>query len=403
MRVEQRREDVLHHHQEPDPVGKPLAAKQQQMQDPDRVENGDADDAPLHCDVQRLVMRIADHFGGRLVMTTGRRDPLEQSARRARAVAHDRRLREEAERFPPEFQPQSHRSRLAPFHIAPVVPGKPLRGLPQMRRGLPGKNGSGEQGGGDDRNAAPSQVKQREHAEHDRNGNERRARHHHEDHVDEEAERERREQGGEPVPLLAQQHHDRIGERDRAECELLALVDVVLDEDAALGRIGLERKIGIEGDQPRHHRQQRAGHQKGDEHPVPARRALEMIEQDRQHEQLDGRIDRIEARAPGRIRPQRPDQRENDQRDRRRTDRTLQRLQEGAEVEERHHAEQHQRVEDPRKRRRPGQRGRGQDRKQVDRLAPGRRTAQAPPQHLAGGLPGKCRRLACHLPPPRAR
>ena len=48
----------------------------------------------------------------------------------------------------------------------------------------------------------------------------------------------------------------------------------------------LEREAGIEQHQPGHRHQQRAGDQKGDEHPHAARRALEMIEQQRQHQQL---------------------------------------------------------------------------------------------------------------------
>ena len=224
------------HDQQADPVGKSIAAKQPKVQNPDRIEDDDADDAPLHGNVQRLVMRVADHLGGGQVLTAGRCDALEQSARRAGAVPHDRRLREEAEGLSPEFQPQAGRGRLAPFLVAGVVAHERVGGLAQLRRGLPGDSGARKQSDGDDRDAAPSQVQQREHAEQDRDGDERGARHHHESHVDEEAERQRREQTGDPVALLAQQHHDRIGQRDRAQGELLALVDVVLDEDAAFER-----------------------------------------------------------------------------------------------------------------------------------------------------------------------
>ena len=39
------------------------------------------------------------------------------------------------------------------------------------------------------------------------------------------------------IRFVAQQADDRIGQRDRAQRELLALVDVVLDEDAARSRL----------------------------------------------------------------------------------------------------------------------------------------------------------------------
>ena len=55
-----------------------------------------------------------------------------------------------------------------------------------------------------------------------------------------------------------QQRDDRIGQRHRAQREFLALVDIVLDEDAAFGVSGsLQREAGIERDDPRHHHQQR--------------------------------------------------------------------------------------------------------------------------------------------------
>ena len=46
--------------------------------------------------------------------------------------------------------------------------------------------------------------------------------------------------------FVAQQRDDGIGKRDRAEREFLALVDVILDEDAALGAAhGLSERAGL--------------------------------------------------------------------------------------------------------------------------------------------------------------
>ena len=82
-------------------------------------------------------------------------------------------------------------------------------------------------------------MQQRKYRKHDRHRDQRRARHHHESHVDEEAEGDRSEQHGQHDPLCSQQHDDRVGQRDRAQREFLALVYVVLDEDAA------HRKFGV--------------------------------------------------------------------------------------------------------------------------------------------------------------
>ena len=171
---------------------------------------------------------------------------------------------------------------------------------------------------------SPFQVKQREHRQHDRHGDQRRPRNDDERHVDDEAQRDRAEQQRRHNSSGAQQLDDRIGQRHGAQCEFLALIDIVLDRNAVLGA-GLQRERRIERHDPRHRHQQDAGHQKGDEHPQAARRALEMIEQHRQHQQFRGRADRIEPRAPWRVRPQRSDGRQRKQRDRHRADRTLQR------------------------------------------------------------------------------
>ena len=60
VRVEQRGEHVLHHDEQSDPGDEALAAEQQQMHQPHRVQQDDPDRSPLHRDVQGLVVRIAD-------------------------------------------------------------------------------------------------------------------------------------------------------------------------------------------------------------------------------------------------------------------------------------------------------------------------------------------------------
>ena len=71
---------------------------------------------------------------------------------------------------------------------------------------------------------------------------------------------------------------------------------------------GFSERLGSICDDPRHHHQQGAGHQECDEDPHPARRALEMIEQPRQHQQLEGGTDGVKPRAPCRVRPERADE-----------------------------------------------------------------------------------------------
>ena len=136
---------------------------------------------------------------------------------------------------------------------------------------------------------------------------------------------------------FAQQRNDGEGKHDRAQQEFLALVDIVLDEDAVIHRLAgdLECKAGINRDDPGRDRHQRAGHQECDEYPHAARRTFEMIEQERQHEQFGRGAQGIGARAPGRVRPQRSQRRERNESDRQRADRPLQRSQERPQFERR--------------------------------------------------------------------
>ena len=119
--------------------------------------------------------------------------------------------------------------------------------------------------------------------------------------------------------------------------EFLALGDIVLDEDAVTHRLAgtFSVRLGSNRDDPGRDRQQRAGRQERDEYPHAARRALEMIEQERQHEQLRRGAQGISARAPGRVRPQGSQRRQRNERNRKRTDRALQRTQERPQFERR--------------------------------------------------------------------
>ena len=102
MRVEQRGEDILHHDQETDPVGEPVASEEEQVQEPHCVKHYNTDTAPLHRDVECLVVGISNHLAAGLVGSV-RGDALKKASRRARAVANQRRLGKEAERLAPEF------------------------------------------------------------------------------------------------------------------------------------------------------------------------------------------------------------------------------------------------------------------------------------------------------------
>ena len=135
----------------------------------------------------------------------------------------------------PELQPQAYRCRLVPFLIELIIPQKRRRGSAQMRRRCPGHPRQRSRHAGDDDNASPFQVKQREHRKHDRHGNQRRSRNDDKHHVDQEADGNRNQRHCQPVFLRAQQSDDGIGKRHRAQREFLALVDVILDRDAVFG------------------------------------------------------------------------------------------------------------------------------------------------------------------------
>ena len=231
-------------------------------------------------------------------------------------MADDRRLGKEPQRLLPEFEPQPDRCRLIEFLVEPVVPSKRLRGLAQRRRGLPGHGGECGPHTQNDDNAAPPQMQQCKYREHDRHRNQRCARHHQKRHVDEEAEGDDGEQQGQRDPLCPQQHDDRVGQRDRAQREFLALGYVVLDEDAARRKFrGPQRKFGMEKYHPGYQHQQCARDEERYEYPRPAPRPLEVIEQHWKHQEFRGRAHGIKPRAPGSVRPQSSDKRQNKQGD----------------------------------------------------------------------------------------
>ncbi len=173
--------------------------------------------------------------------------PLEQSARRTRTVADDRRLGKELQRFLPELEPQI-RSTSEYFRSCRAdsrwtkVSGRRL----QVRRRRPGQSRHDDQDAEDHQAGSPFQMKQREYRQHDRDRDHRRPRDDHERHVDDEAERDRDKHQRLPDPVCLQQADDRIGQRHRTQRELLALVDVVLDEDAASPRLagGFSERLG---------------------------------------------------------------------------------------------------------------------------------------------------------------
>ena len=102
MRIQQRGEDILHDDHQPDPDRQTVAAKQQQMDQPHRIERDDTDHAPLHRHVQGLIVRIGDDFG--MDANLADRGLLKQAARGSGTVSDHRRVTT-TQRFLPELQP----------------------------------------------------------------------------------------------------------------------------------------------------------------------------------------------------------------------------------------------------------------------------------------------------------
>ena len=164
-------------------------------------------------------------------------------------------------------------------------------------------------------------------------------------------------------------------------------------------RLGFSERLGSYRDEPRHHHQQRAGHQECDEDPHPARRPFEMIEQPGQHQQLEGGTDGVKPRAPCRVRPERADKSQTDQRERQIADRLFQQSPVGPPVHHPRHGAEPARHEDRQQRRRPGQRERGQNCKDVRNRRPQRPVSPVPPHQGHR----RSRSAQAHALPPRAR
>ena len=322
---------------------------------------------------------------------------------RARPVADDRRLGKEAAAIFARYSSRSPTDVGRLFRLVElIVPDKGVGRLPQLRRRRESQAPAmHDHHAENDQAGSPFQMKQREHGQHDRDRDHRRSRDDDERHVDDEAERDRAQQQRLPDPVRPQQTDDRIGQRHRAQRELLALVDIVLDEDAAPPGLvgGLQRKAGLHHHQPRHHHQQGAGHQECDEDPHSARRPFEMIEQPRQHQQLEGGTDGVKPRGPRRVRPERADKSQTDQRKRQIADRLFQQAPVGPPVHHPRHGAEPARHEDRHQCRRPRQCERGQNGKDVRNRRPQRPVSPVPPHQRHRWS----RSAQAHALPPRAR
>ncbi len=248
-------------------------------------------------------MRIADNIGGGADLADG--GLLEQSARRPRTVPDDRSFGKQPQRLLPVLQPQADRRRDVFLLVQIDNPARRSRWSCATAATLP-------------RPAPPAAItahammtlvrhfrcKQREHRQHDRHRHQRRPRNDHERHVDDQAQRDRAEQQRQPNSSRAQQGDDRIGEHHRAQREFLALVDIVFDRARRMRRRGLSAESV---DRTRRSTTSPSTGCRTPKRPMNTcsapRRALEMIEQHRQHQQFCGRADRIKRAAPWRVRP----------------------------------------------------------------------------------------------------
>ena len=247
-------------------------------------------------------------------------------------------------------------------------------------------------------------MERREYRQHDRHGDQCRARNDDEQHIGDETQGEDDEQRRRQFSVGSQQRQNWKGQRHRAQREFLTLIDIVFDEDSSAGiigaphNIGLERQTWLEKNQPGYRQQQRAGHQKGNEHPRAARRTLEVIKQQWQHQQFHGRAHRMEAYAPCRVRPQCPDQRQRKERDRQGANRVRQRPRECAQIQRRNQCDNPKCGGNRDAGRRPRQHNRDENRQQIDAEAPRRRIAAMRRERPRAGItPGS--RLAASVIP----
>jgi hypothetical protein len=98
----------------------------------------------------------------------------------------------------------------------------------------------------------------------------------------------------------------------------------------------------IERDDAGNEREQRAGNQEGDEDRHSAWRAFEMIDQERQQQELADLAELVHALMRGRIRPEQAREHQREKGDRQYARRPLQRLQKRARLDGRHQRDQPQ-------------------------------------------------------------
>ena len=144
--------------------------------------------------------------------------------------------------------------------------------------------------------------------------------------------------------------------------------DPILERDSDV--FDAPRRDRGEIDVPGQRQQYRRRSREPDQHPVAARRTLELQEQQRNGEQLGERVEPADALAPRHRRPCHPDDAEKHEAYRQRTRRRTQNARQQHEVDRRHHG-RHERDEpqadqDRGRRRRPRQRNRDPDRERVD-------------------------------------
>src|SRR6202048_1639914 len=163
MRMEQRRDDILRDHDQAAPAHDPLRAKEQrQVRDPHGVHDSDTEQPELHCDRQRLLMRVLrdDRRGA-----AGADDAAKLLLDRAGAVTEHRGGGDETQRFLPEFQTLARRGvrvlRLIEMDLASDLQDA----LAQIIGGEPGDRPDQNARDEDAEHAAPAEQTQAEQSE----------------------------------------------------------------------------------------------------------------------------------------------------------------------------------------------------------------------------------------------
>ena len=283
----------------PDPRRERSSGEQQEMVEPHRVEQQDAEQPPLHRDGKCLVVRVADDLG----LQPGLPDRIARKLRldRAGAVAEQRGLGKELDRLAPVGQ--SLRRRRDPADVLRLIFDADVAdALAQIGGVRP------DQRGGDDRarqqceHRTPAEMTRGEQYQQHRHVDQRGARQRHEQHVGDEGQRQCKIADGQLPFSPAPRDQRRQGQREGAEREFLALVDIVLDGDA--GGEGVRRlQAGDEQHDPGQDHQQRARGEEGDQNPGAALASLEVVEKEWDQQQLRHRLDPVQTHRPGAVRP----------------------------------------------------------------------------------------------------